>query len=106
MKAAPDVSVVMSVYNGAETLHETMESILSQERVAIEFIIINDGSTDGSDDILSQYARKDPRVRVIHQKNKGLTCALIRGCEEAKGEYIARQDVGDVSMPDRLRRQK
>ena len=105
MSAAPDVSVVMSVYNGADTLRETMESILSQESVSIEFIIINDGSTDKSDVILADYARRDARLRILHQENEGLTRALIKGSQVAKGKYIARQDAGDISMPKRLRLQ-
>ncbi len=102
----PDVSVVMSVFNGAETLAETLESVLSQEGVALELVVVNDGSTDASGSILDDYARRDARVRVIHQENTGLTRALIRGCATARGRYIARQDAGgDVSLPGRLKRQ-
>lgn len=106
MSATPDVSVVMGIYNGADKLHETMESILSQDDVSIEFIIINDGSSDGSDVILDEYATRDARVRVLHQENKGLTRSLVKGCEVAKGKYVARQDAGDTSLPNRLRLQK
>jgi hypothetical protein len=102
----PQVSVVMSVYNGAATLAATMYSVLSQEGVAFEFIVIDDGSTDSSGAILDDYARRDSRVRVIHQENTGLTQALIRGCAEARGKYLARQDAGgDLSLPGRLGRQ-
>jgi glycosyltransferase involved in cell wall biosynthesis len=100
------MSVVMSVYNGVNRLHETMESILSQEGVSLEFIVIDDGSKDGSDVVLDNYARHDARVRIVHQENQGLTRALIRGCEAARGKYIARQDAGDISLPNRLRLQK
>jgi glycosyltransferase involved in cell wall biosynthesis len=106
MSATPEISVIMSVYNGAEHLNESVESILSQEGVDFEFIIIDDGSTDESGRILDEYAKKDNRVRIIHQENIGLTKALIRGCAEAQGIYIARQDVGDVSLPGRLALQK
>jgi glycosyltransferase involved in cell wall biosynthesis len=106
MSDFPDISIVMSVYNGVDGLHATMKSILSQEGVSLEFIVIDDGSTDGSDVILGEYARHDPRVRVLYQENQGLTRALIRGCEAAKGKYIARQDAGDISLPNRLRLQK
>jgi glycosyltransferase involved in cell wall biosynthesis len=83
-----------------------MDSILSQKGVDFEFIVIDDGSTDGGDAILDHYARRDGRVRVIHQENTGLTRALIRGCAEARGQYIARQDAGgEVSLPGRLARQ-
>ena len=105
MRANPEISVVMSVYNGAEHLRESVNSILSQEGVDLEFIIVNDGSTDGSKEILDEYTLKDKRIRVLHQENQGLTRALIRGCVEAKGEYIARQDSGDISFPSRLRKQ-
>jgi glycosyltransferase involved in cell wall biosynthesis len=102
MNTYPEVSVVMSVYNGDLHLVETMDSILSQEGVEFEFIIVNDGSTDNTTEILDRYARHDDRVRVIHQENTGLTRALIRACALATGELIARQDAGDVSLPRRL----
>jgi glycosyltransferase involved in cell wall biosynthesis len=92
----------MSVYNGASHLAATLDSILSQERVELEFIVVNDGSTDQTDKILDNYASRDSRVRVVHQKNTGLTRALIRGCALATGEFIARQDAGDVSLAGRL----
>jgi glycosyltransferase involved in cell wall biosynthesis len=102
MKEKPNVSVVMSVYNGASDLDITMDSVLSQDGVKLEFIVVNDGSTDKTGEILEGYARRDGRVRVIHQENTGLTHALIRGCAAASGEFIARQDVGDVSLAGRL----
>ncbi len=100
--SAPMVSVVMSVYNGEASLARTMDSVLAQEGVDFEFIVVNDGSTDGSGQLLDNYAQRDTRVRVIHQQNTGLTRALIRGCAEARGEFIARQDCGDVSLPGRF----
>lgn len=100
--ARPLVSVVMSVYDGAASLAATMDSVLAQEGVDFEFIVVNDGSTDGSGRLLDDYAARDARVRVIHQENTGLTRALIRGCAEARGEFIARQDCGDVSLPGRF----
>jgi len=93
----------MSVYNGARHLRESVESILEQGSVDFEFVIINDGSTDESGPILAEYAARDHRVRLINQQNTGLTRALIRGCAAARGEFIARQDADDVSMPERLR---
>lgn len=106
MNDSPDVSVVMSVYNGADHLPETLDSILAQEGVALELIVVNDGSTDQSGKILAEYASRDERVRVIPQENQGLTKSLIRGCSEARGKYIARHDVGDTSDPLRLAHQK
>jgi GT2 family glycosyltransferase len=105
MNTYPEVSVVMSVYNGASHLAATLDSILAQEGVTFEFIVVNDGSTDTSGHILNDYASRDSRLRIIHQDNTGLTRALIRGCDAARGEFIARQDAGDISLPGRLKSQ-
>jgi len=105
MNTYPEVSVVMSVYNGASHLAATLDSILSQEGVEFEFIVVNDGSKDNSGQILNEYAQRDSRLRIIHQKNTGLTRALVRGCDAARAKFIARQDAGDISLPGRLARQ-
>jgi glycosyltransferase involved in cell wall biosynthesis len=102
MNTKPDVSVVMSVYNGADRLRQTMESILSQAEVHFEVIVVDDGSTDDSFQILEEYRAKDDRIRLIRQENQGLTKALIKGCAESRGSFIARQDAGDRSLPGRL----
>lgn len=99
---APDVSVVMSVYNGADSLSATLDSVLAQQGCDFEFIVVNDGSSDGAEEILDAYAARDRRLRVIHQSNTGLTRALVTGCAAARGDFIARQDAGDVSLPGRL----
>ena len=96
------ISVVMSVYNGAALLRETLDSILAQEDADFELVAIDDGSNDDSGRILDDYAARDPRVRVLHQANQGLTRALIAGCAAARGRYIARHDAGDLSHPRRL----
>ena len=101
-----EVSVVMSVYNGAQHLRQTLDSILAQRDVAFELVVIDDGSIDGSAAILEEYAMGDTRIRVIRQENRGLTRALITGCSEARAPYIARHDCGDTSQADRLRKQK
>ena len=101
----PDVSVVMSVYNGANLLEPTLDSILNQEGCDLEFIVVDDGSTDESAAILRDRQGRDTRLRVFRQENTGLTVALIRGCQKAQGAFIARQDVGDISLPERLARQ-
>jgi len=101
MSEQPQVSVVMSVYNGAATLRETLDSIRAQQDVAFEVIVVDDGSTDGTAEILDQA--KD--LRVIHQQNQGLTRSLITGCRAARAPFIARHDCGDRSHPDRLRKQ-
>jgi glycosyltransferase involved in cell wall biosynthesis len=82
-----------------------MESVLSQTDAALEFIVVNDGSSDETPAILDGYANRDNRVRVFHREPNGLTRALICGCEAARGEYIARQDCGDRSLGGRLVRQ-
>lgn len=103
MSNPPDVSVLMGVYNAADTLERTLDSILSQEGVELEFIVVDDGSTDASAEILDKRAAGDARLKVLHQQNTGLTIALQRGAELARGRCIARQDAGgDVSLPGRL----
>lgn len=105
MSRHPEVSVVMSVRDGERYLRESLESVLAQEDVDLELIVVNDGSRDGSGAILAEIAGRDPRVRVLEQENAGLTRALIRGCAAARGEFVARQDADDLSLPGRLRRQ-
>ena len=102
---SPEISVVMGVYNNADALPAALESILSQEGVELEFIVVNDGSTDGTAAILDEAARQDARLKVVHKKNEGLTRALIDGCALASAPWIARQDADDVSLPGRLKAQ-
>src|SRR3989339_83604 len=98
---APKASVLMSVYNGAKYLREAIDSILNQTYPDFEFIIINDRSTDNTEEIIKSY--RDPRVRLINnEKNIGIGDTLNRGLELAQGEYIARMDADDVSLPGRL----
>lgn len=103
----PEVSVVMSVHNAAPSLEATLDSVLHQQGVELEFVVVNDGSNDESAAILDVRAQHDERLIVLHQENTGLTVALRRGCERARGRYIARQDAGgDLSLPGRLVRQR
>jgi len=100
----PKVTALMSVYNGEKYLREAVESILNQTFEDFEFIIINDGSSDSSRDKILSY--KDSRIRFIeNEKNLGLTKSLNRGLRIAKGKYIARIDVDDISMPGRFEKQ-
>ncbi len=102
----PRVSVVMGVYNGADYLKESIQSVLTQTLTDFEFIIVNDGSTDKQvEDVLEDYAARDQRISVFYKRNEGLTRALIDGCAAAKGTYIARIDNGDIMMPNRLQKQ-
>lgn len=96
------ISVVMAVHDGALALRETLDSILGQHGVEIELICVDDGSTDSTAEVLSAAAASDSRIRPLSQPHEGLTSALIRGCAAARGELIARQDVGDRSLPGRL----
>lgn len=103
--SSPFVSAVMAVYNGCPHLEEAVQSILDQTFADFEFIIINDGSTDGSKEVLEQFATRDDRIRIVHQKNRGLTVSLNRGLHMARGKYVTRMDADDVSRPKRFGRQ-
>ncbi len=102
---APVVSVVLPCYNAlrAGFLKEAIESVLAQSLSDFELIIIDDGSTDGTWDVISKIP--DSRVRVFRQANAGLAATLNRGIAYASSAYIARQDQDDVMLPDRLARQ-
>lgn len=98
------VTVLMSVYNDKRHIMEAVDSILNQTFNDFEFIIINDASTDGTYDILKSY--NDPRITIhTNDKNIGLSKSLNIGLKMAKGEYLARQDSDDISMPERLKKQ-
>lgn len=105
VSASPRVSVVMSVYNGQPFLEEAVESVLGQTFGDFEFIIVNDGSTDGSGEVLDEWASKDSRIRVMHQENRGIPYSLNRGWRMARGAYIARMDADDISRPQRFEKQ-
>jgi len=96
------VSVIMAVYNAEKYLDEAIQSILIQTYEKFEFIIINDGSSDKSLEILEKYAIQDSRIVMINRKNKGLVYSLNEGILKAKGKYIARMDADDISDPFRL----
>ncbi len=101
---APRVSVVMGVYNGERFLRPAIESILNQTFRDFELIIVDDGSTDRSRQILREF--KDHRMRVVcNQQNLGIAKTLNNGIAVALGEYVALQDHDDVSLPARLERQ-
>jgi glycosyltransferase involved in cell wall biosynthesis len=91
----------MSVYNGEKYLREAIDSILKQTFTDFEFLIIDDTSTDRTSEILQSY--NDPRIKIIrNSENLGLTKSLNIGLGLAEGEYIARMDADDVSLPDRF----
>ena len=101
----PRITVAMSVYNNAPYLVPAIESILAQTFTDFEFLIVNDGSTDGSPAIIDRYAASDARIRAIHQSNSGLIASLNRMIDEARGTLIARMDGDDIALPERFARQ-
>ena len=105
MTRTPSVSVVMAVYNGERWLAETLASLAGQTFDDFEIVIIDDGSTDGSADLLAKAAARDARYRVITQANCGLVASLNRGLAEAQAPLVARIDADDIAEPERFARQ-
>ncbi len=100
----PALSVVLPCYNAAEFLQESISSVLAQTFTDFELLIIDDGSTDGSSEIISK--QNDSRIKVLrNEKNLGLIKTLNTGIAAAKGNYIARMDADDVSRPERFEKQ-
>jgi glycosyltransferase involved in cell wall biosynthesis len=98
----PKISVIMPVFNGEAYVHHAIESILQQTFNDFEFIVINDGSTDKSGSIISSYS--DSRIKLLFNPvNLGLVYSLNYGIENSRGEYIARMDADDISLPERLK---
>lgn len=98
------ISVVMPAYNAEKYITEAIDSILNQTYTDFEFIIINDGSTDNTEDIILSY--KDERIVYLkNEKNSGIVYTLNRGLDVARGEYIARMDSDDISLPTRFEEQ-
>jgi glycosyltransferase involved in cell wall biosynthesis len=96
------ISVVMPVYNGERFLAEAVESVLNQTYKDFEFIIVDDGSTDSTPQMLQRYAEKDPRVKIINAGKVGLSKAMNLGMTAAQYPWIARMDADDVCLPRRL----
>jgi hypothetical protein len=99
----PKISVILPVYNAQSYLQESIESIVYQSFQDFELILINDGSTDGSLSIMESYT--DQRIRIINQANAGLPVSLNRAITQSQGQYLARQDADDISLPERLAKQ-
>lgn len=101
MNDNPPVTVLMPVYNGAKYIAEAIDSVLGQTFKDYEFLIVNDGSTDNTAEIISSF--KDGRIRHMHHNiNMGIAAALNTGLFNAKGKYIARFDADDICLPERL----
>src|SRR5262245_18693966 len=91
----PAISVALSVYNGERYLAEAIESVLAQSFSDFEFVILDDGSTDATREIIAHYAAIDKRIRAIARENRGLVVSLNQLLNEAKAPIIARMDADD-----------
>jgi glycosyltransferase involved in cell wall biosynthesis len=101
----PRITVLMPVRNGAQYLEAACASVLTQADAAFEFLIVDDGSSDATPEILRRLSASDERVRVIRQPGKGIVAALNKGLHEAHAPLIARMDADDLSLPGRFARQ-
>ena len=105
-ESSPLVSVIMSVYNGEKYLSKAIESILNQSYRNFEFIIVDDASTDSSLEIINEYLKIDNRIIILSNNvNIGLGSSLNKAIQFSSGEFIARMDSDDISIPDRLEKQ-
>ena len=93
----PDVSVVVPVRDAVRDIEVTLSTLLGQQGPTLEVVAVDDGSGDGTLDVLRRLAAADPRLRVVAQAASGITAALIAGCGAARGRLIARQDAGGTS---------
>lgn len=101
----PAISVIMSVYNGERFLRAAVDSILAQTYSEFEFLILDDGSSDGSGAMLQDHAARDGRIRLIQRENRGLIASLNELVATARAPLLARMDADDVALPDRFARQ-
>jgi glycosyltransferase involved in cell wall biosynthesis len=97
------ITVLMPVYNGEKYIREAIDSILNQTFTDFEFLIVNDGSTDQTEQIINSY--NDKRIKLVNKINGGVSCALNYGLKNASGKYIARFDADDICYPNRLEEQ-
>ncbi len=100
------ISIIIPVFNAENYIFDSINSILNQTYRNMEIIIIDDGSTDATFDLLTDLEKKDKRIKVIKKENSGIVDALNLGLHLSKGEYISRMDADDICEPDRIRLQK
>ncbi|MGN0917631.1 MAG: glycosyltransferase [Oxalobacter sp.] len=100
----PKVSVIVPIYNVEEYLHECLDSVINQTLTDIEIICVNDGSTDGSPEILKEYAERDARIKVIDKPNGGYGSAMNVGLKHVMGKYIGIVEPDDYISPDMYQR--
>ena len=103
--SVPRVSVLIPVYNAAKTLEETLESIAAQSFADFEVVVVDDGSEDGSGEVLRAWEKQDRRFKVLMEEHRGIVEAPNRGLEECRGEFVARMDADDRMHPERLAKQ-
>ena len=94
------LSVIVPVYNTKPYLQECFDSLLGQSYQNIEIIVVDDGSTDGSAELCDEYAQKEPRIKVYHQPNSGVSSARNLGIDKCQGEYVSFMDSDDQILPD------
>lgn len=105
-KNQPLVSVLMPVYNAMPYLKEAIASVLAQTYKNFELVIVDDGSTDGSWQLIKKYKNQDKRIKAFRNRNKlGVSTALNKGINKSCGRYIARMDADDVMVSQRLEKQ-
>ena len=105
MPASPPVSVLLPVRDGEAVVRNALESISRQTFSDFEVVVVDDGSTDGTSEVLQSIAEEDPRVRVFHREPMGIVPALEFARQQAKGLFLARMDADDGAFSDRLKRQ-
>lgn len=105
MHATPKISVVLPVYNSEKYLEKAINSILNQTFNDFELIVVNDGSTDKSVNIIKKFMLLDKRIKLIDRNNKGIVSSLNEAINLSKGEYIARMDADDICLPSRFKDQ-
>lgn len=96
------ISVILPIYNGGGWLRGALKSLQSQTYEDYEVVMVNDGSTDGSEEVCMEFAKADPKFRLINQPNSGVSAARNHGIENSKGEWIAFMDADDAMPPDAL----
>lgn len=101
----PLVSIIIPAYNRARFLPETLDSVLVQSISDVECIVVDDGSTDGTKDIVERFCARDPRVRYLRQENRGPSAARNYGLTEARGRFIQFLDSDDIIVADKLAKQ-
>lgn len=99
------LSVLLPVYNGERYVGKTIESVLSQSYAGFELLILDDGSSDRTPEILADYAARDGRIRLFRHDNHGVGFTLSRGLAEARGTFVAELGADDLALPERFRKQ-